>query len=141
MAAILPISGTQGVITVNGFSIYLSKWSGKIEVEIEDFAAFGASADAGGLYWKQQITGYATGEVQIEGKLDATPGSNTVSNKGIFAGTAVTSGYLGFNSTVGLKSITGTINGIDLGQSTDAPFGTISATVKLTGAVFTTTGP
>lgn len=137
---ITPVSGKFGRIRVNGNELYLESWQENVEEEQELYSHFGMTADANGVYFKDVIGGYATGDVTIVGKHDNTAGAFLPSNKGIWVGATVTTGFLGVSQTVGYQ-IQGRIKSVKPAQGVDPKFGAFEAVITLTACVFTAAGP
>ncbi len=135
MAAIVPISGTQGRISLGANNALLESWTMPVQIDNERYAHFGITADAEGVYWKPCVTGFAEGTASCSGKFDNTAAAYLPSDKDAWIGKSGT-GYLGYSATVGFE-ITYTIDNVTPGQSVSAPYGTYDFSLQITSAIFT----
>lgn len=135
MAAIVPISGTQGRISLGANNALLESWTMPVQIDSERYAHFGLTADAEGVYWKGCVTGFAEGTATCTGKFDNTAAAYLPSDKDAWLDKGGT-GYLGYSATVGFE-ITYKITSVTPGQSVSAPYGTYEFGLEILSATFT----
>lgn len=135
MATIQVPPGKGGVIVLGGQHCYLNHFDLAIDVDNELYKHFEQTPDAIQLVWAQCLTGHATGEANIKGNFDQTPGAMLPAHN-VWPSQANT-GFLGYTSSIGFN-VSFTIIGVRTSQDAGQPASSVfEAKLKITACSLT----